>query len=181
MATPTTLPAAFTSGQVLTAAQMNDLRGAFRILQVISTTKTDTFSTTSTSYVDVTGLSVSITPTSASNKVLVAFSVNGAGLYGQTQAPVQLVRDSTAIAIGDTAGSRIRATLSLNAMPEVNAISNGSMNYLDAPATTSATTYKLQMRSFGGQTVVVNRSESDTDASSRMRVVSTITVFEVSA
>jgi hypothetical protein len=149
------------------------------IIQTQSTTKTDTFTTTSSSYTDITGLSVSITPKSASNKILVLFSVNGAGTAGQTQAPVQLVRDTTAIAIGDTAGSRIRATLSLNALSEANAISNGSMNFVDSPATTSATTYKLQIRSFGGQTVVVNRSESDTDANTRMRTVSSITVIEV--
>ena len=47
MATPTTLPASFTAGQVLTAAQMNDLRGAFRVLQVVQATKANTFSTTS--------------------------------------------------------------------------------------------------------------------------------------
>lgn len=181
MATPTALPASFTAGDVLTAANMNLLRGAFRILQVVSATKTDTFTTTSSSYTDITGLSVSITPTSATNKILVAFSVNGAGVSGQSQAPVQLVRDSTAIAIGDAAGSRIRATVSLNAFAETNAISNGSMNFLDSPATTSATTYKLQIRSFSGQTVAVNRSESDTDAATRMRTISTITVFEVSA
>jgi len=75
MATPTSLPATFVAGNVLTAAQMNDLRGAFRILQVVSTTKTDTFTTTSTSFTDVTGMSVTITPTATSSKVLVLVSM----------------------------------------------------------------------------------------------------------
>jgi hypothetical protein len=43
MATPTTLPATFVAGNVLEAEQLNDLRGAFRVLQTVSTTKTDTF------------------------------------------------------------------------------------------------------------------------------------------
>ena len=51
MATPTTLPATFVAGNVLTAAQMNDLRGAFRVLQIVSTTKTDTFTTSNTNTV----------------------------------------------------------------------------------------------------------------------------------
>jgi hypothetical protein len=66
------------------------------VLQVVSTTKTDTFSTSSTSYTDLTGLSVSITPTSATSKVLVFYTVNGK----QTTTPsMRLVRNSTAICI----------------------------------------------------------------------------------
>ena len=70
MATPTNLPAAFTVGQVATAAQMNDLRGAFRILQVIQGTTSTRTSSSTTTYADTT-LSASITPTSSSSKILV--------------------------------------------------------------------------------------------------------------
>ena len=76
MATPTALPATFTAGQVLTAAEQNGLRGAFRILQVASVFKADTFSFTSTSFVDVTGLSVSITPREATSQIICMGQIN---------------------------------------------------------------------------------------------------------
>ena len=81
MATRTTLPATFVAGNVLTAAQQNDLRGAFRILQVEQVTKLDTFSTSSTSFTDITGLSITITPSSATNKILFMMNV---GAYGNS-------------------------------------------------------------------------------------------------
>ena len=71
MATPTNLPAAFVSGAILTADQMNNLRGAFRVLQVIRDTDTTTRSTTSSSFTDVTGVSVTITPQSTTSNILV--------------------------------------------------------------------------------------------------------------
>ena len=174
MATPTSLPATFVAGNVLTAAQMNGLRGAFRILQVASTTKLDAFSTTSTSLVDITDLSVSITPSSASNKVLVIANSNLA--HSSTAGEIlQLVRDSTALCVS-TAGSNLNGTFSSNIY---NATNNQSepiaFSFLDSPATTSATTYKLQTRTATG-TVYVNRNTNGTYAST-----STITVMEVSA
>jgi len=56
MATPTSLPASFTSGQVLTAAQMNNLRGGFRVLQVEQASLQVYFGSNSTAVVDATGL-----------------------------------------------------------------------------------------------------------------------------
>ena len=79
-----------------------------KILQVVSATKTDTFSTTSASFIDIPSLSVSITPASSSNKILVSGFVTGLGT-GNTRVVHRLVRDSTAICIGDAAGSRARA------------------------------------------------------------------------
>ena len=55
------------------AIDANNINVTGNILQVVSTTKTDTFSTTSTSYVDITGLSVSITPTSTSSKIFIKY------------------------------------------------------------------------------------------------------------
>jgi len=74
MAAVTTLPAAFTVGQVLTSTQMNNLRGAFRILQVVSTTLTSTFTSSSTTFTNMTGLTVSITPSFNTSKILVIAS-----------------------------------------------------------------------------------------------------------
>ena len=180
MATPTSLPATFVAGNVLTAAQMNDLRGAFRIQQVVSTTKTDTFTTTSTSMVDVTGLSVAITPSSATSKVLIVAMVTMSANTAANEAFGQIVRDSTPIALGDTAGSRTSATFGSDVAGDVGQ-NSVSVLFLDSPATTSATTYKIQVQANTAGTVTVNRGYNDTDSSTRGRTVSTITVFEVSA
>lgn len=178
MATPTTLPATFVAGNVLTAAQMNDLRGAFRVLQVVQTVKTDTFSTTSSTFVDVTGLSVSITPSSTSSKILVYADckmgqANGIGGH------MRLVRDSTAIYVGDAAGNRRQATYGGDGSGQ-QAIYQGVGIYLDSPNTTSATTYKVQFVRTSG-TVYLNRQDLDSDLSSVPRTASSITVMEISA
>jgi hypothetical protein len=180
MATPTPLPAAFVAGQVLTAAQQNALRGAFRVLQVVSTAKTDTFTTASTSYTDVTGLSVSITPSSTDSKVLVFVTCNASNTNatGTKYTYWQLLRGATAIFIGDTAGSRTRSTWGTEVAPGVVYPSNAV--FLDSPATTSATTYKLQMRC-NGDTAVLNRNGVDTDNALYPRTASSITVMEISA
>ena len=148
------------------------------VLQVVSTTKTNTFSTATTgSYVDITGLSVSITPTSSTSKILIIFHVS----VGPSDIlSVQLARNSTAICIGD-AGNGFQATLGGVPSP-----SNGDKsfpmagNFLDSPATTSSTTYKVQMRNYSG-TSFVNQTVNDTNASYTARSTSTITVMEVAA
>lgn len=180
MATPTTLPASFTSGQVLTASQMNNLRGAFRILQIVSTTKTDTFTTSSTTMTDITGLSVTITPSSTSSLVYVIANINGAGTAGATSAFFRLVRGSTAIAVGTSTGSRIASSA---ASGDGNIYGSAVVNFLDSPATTSATTYKMQGQVQGGASsnIFVNRHQTDSDTTAFARSVSSITVMEISA
>ena len=179
MATPTTLPAAFVAGQVLTAAQQNALRGAFRVLQVVSTNKSDTFSVTSGSYTDVTGLSVSITPSATSSQILVIASINGSQDIGINDSAVQLVRGSTAIAIGDASGSHVQASTMFQAYFGGSSDFVG-ITFLDSPATTSATTYKIQVRSVTGSAITyINRSK--TDNATGPRTVSSITVMEISA
>jgi len=180
MATPTALPSSFTAGDILTAANMNLLRGAFRILQVVSDTKTDTFTTTSTSFVDITGLSVSITPTSNTSKVLVFYAVQALGLNGINIGALNLVRDSTNILVADAAGSRIQASNIIGAAVADNPGTQTNV-YLDSPATTSATTYKIQIRTAGAGTIYVNRTITDTNSGDFARGTSTIVVCEVSA
>jgi hypothetical protein len=149
------------------------------VLQVVSTTKTDTFSTATTgSYVDITGLSVSITPTSATSKILIIFLVS----VGPSDVlSVQLVRDSTAICLGDSGGgSRFQATTGGLTPQNGDKVVPAAGNFLDSPATTSATTYKIQMRNYTG-TSYVNRTLLDTSAAYTARSTSTITVMEIAA
>ena len=160
--------------------------GAGKILQVVSTTKTDTSSFTSNgtdTFVDLSGMSVSITPTAASSKILIQFDVSVA--VGTGTVHVRLVRGSTPIAVGDSASNRLQSTVARRSMSSVYGLecTPMSMSFLDSPNTTSATTYKLQgtAGSSYNATYYVNRSDSDTDADYAARVASSITVMEVAA
>ena len=182
MATPTTLPATFVAGNVLTAAQMNSLRGAFRVLQIASVTKTDTFTTGSTTFVDLTGLTLTMTPSSTSSQILVTYSVQASGIAGTNMGGIQIMRGATAIGNAAAASNRSVAN---TVIPELGAAVFGQVTstFLDSPATTSATTYKLQVRTFGvgGTLIYVNRTQTDTDAAAFGRGTSTLTVMEISA
>jgi hypothetical protein len=148
------------------------------VLQVVSTTKTDTFTTASTNtYVDVTGLSVTITPTSSTSKILILASVHQAASGEPTG--FQIVRDSTAIGIGTASGSRFVASAA-GAAGDSNRVTSLNVNYLDSPSTTSSVTYKIQVRGYNNG-VSVNRTPNDTDANVSARPVSTITVMEIAA
>ena len=144
------------------------------VLQVVQTTKNDTTSyATSGSFADISGMSVSITPSSASNKVLVMFSITIGNLLSDRNDCVRLLRDSTDIAIG-TGGAVLNTTLHFR-QTSIAYMQHGSMTFLDSPNTTSATTYKLQWRPEGGGTVYLNRRGND----SNFVTVSTITAMEI--
>jgi len=148
------------------------------VLQVVSTTKTDTTTTTTTSYADITGMSVNITPTNSLNKVLVFAKLSIAPQAGTNRAAIRLVRESTAIFIGDAAGSRVPASSSATAVNS-DQITDLVFVFLDSPATTSATTYKVQWQTTGAGTIGLNRSISDVDSNAYFRTASSITVMEI--
>ena len=178
-----TLPT--TSGTVLTSASSvaSSQLPTGTVLQVVQAQKTDTFSTSSSSFVDITGLSVSITPTSASNKILVFFVVqiapSNSGWFG-TQA--KLLRNSTDIAVGDASGSNPRVTIdaSTNVQNSV-LILPFTMQWLDSPTTTSSVTYKLQLRNTQSQNTIVNKSTYSGSTEQNSMLASTITVMEIAA
>ena len=164
MATPTNLPAAQITGNVLTAAYMNDLRGAFRVLQVVNATSaTETASSTGT-YADTT-LTATITPQSTSSKILVLVSQNGIFKSGNTGVNLRLLRGATAI-------STFAVNAGLTSTTADNNIGGISLCYLDSPSTTSATTYKTQLFSSSGIAVAIVQYAS---------TMSTITLMEISA
>lgn len=149
--------------------------------QVVSTIKSDTFTMASATYTDVTGLSVAITPTATSSKILVTYWLTSAADNASTMGYSRLVRDSTAIAVGDASSNRVQATTNWYQYGNYTVISSG-VTYLDSPATTSSTTYKVQVRrEAAAGTVYVNRGQNDTDNASGPRTVSTITVMEILA
>ena len=174
------IPSGYVSGQVIQAVV-----GVGKVLQVVSTAKTDTFtaSVASGAQTAITGLSVAITPTSATSTILVLATVS-MGTSG-TQLPFySLTRGGSPIGVGAAAGSRQQATGGSGADTSLTrSTSGGSITFLDSPATTSATTYAVNIghTSISTQTVYVNRSELDTDATNFCRTISTITVMEISA
>jgi len=147
------------------------------VLQVVSTTKTDTFSTTSTSYVDVTGLAATITPASATNKIQVTVSVPfGNSGTGQS---VILLRDgdNNSILTPDSPGSRTPSFLSSKAQ-DTNALLAASFTFLHSPSVTAPFTYKVSCRA-DGSTFFVNRSGADSNVAQIGRGVATIILMEV--
>lgn len=157
-----------------------------KILQVVSTTKTDAFTSTSTSYADVTGLSATITPTSSSNKIYVMVHVNSSA--DTRYCHFRLLRGSTNIAVGtDITGSQdaVSFTAGSNSSNSYDdfVLRNQSIAILDSPSTTSATTYKIQGKiSYSTGNFYINRTVyTDTTSSYVARAASTITLYEVAA
>lgn len=149
------------------------------VLQVIQSAKTNTFSTTSTSYVDITGISVSITPSSNTNKILVFYSMTTSQSNNFEENRFSLLRGSTEIFIGTTgAGDYTLVASNYNLTGSPMGVSQWNINghYLDSPATTSSTTYKIQMKVSGG-TGYINRAGHSSSAGT----VSAITVMEIAA
>jgi len=178
-----------TAGQVLkvnsggTAPEWGAAAAGGKVLQVVSTELATTFSVAnSTSFSDVTGLSLSITPSSASSKILIIYNLALFNQVGTNLAFMRLLRDSTAISQGTASGSRTVATGGTDAFNAYAPFPAIAGNYLDSPATTSATTYKITIGSgTTNGTLYVNRSSSDNDESNRPRFASVITAMEIGA
>ena len=153
---------------------------AGNIIQVVSTTKTDTFTSSSTSYTDITGLSVSITPSSTSSKCLIQVNVHGIS-DASTQMYIELFRtsDNSSVCIGEADGSRVRATIGTAYQHQSNDVDSQGINFLDSPSTTSAFNYKLRVRTQGSGTVYINRALTDSADATAGRFASSITVMEV--
>ena len=152
-----------------------------KVLQVVQDTKLDRseISVTGAQYTDISGLSVSITPSATSSKILVLAFVNGSQNVGVAGAFFSLFRDSTEIFRGDASSSRQRATGNL--VSNSNAyIYDHTPVFLDQPSSTSALTYKVAVTSDANTNVYINRGSSNTDNQSYIAGVSSITVMEIS-
>lgn len=182
------------SGKTLTLP--NNVQG--RILQVVHTAKTSTFTGTSVTdnggwYIDVTGLSASITPLSSSSKILIMATLfigvtTTASGYQQSYRLKRTIGGTTTYpVVGDAEGSRPRGTGRIN-MYGSNTYFMGMQGgvHQDSPSTTSAITYQVQIGGYGGSPVVyLNRSETYQDSGDGTNYdtvpVSTLTLMEVKA
>jgi hypothetical protein len=146
---------------------------------VVYSVKTDVFTTTNTAYT-ATGLSATITPTSASSKVLAIAVANGSAsdVSGAGGAGVRISRSGSAMDLGDAAGTRTRIPANLTYTPD-RGLYSATLVWLDSPATTSATTYIVDMRRYGNSTAKLNASVDDLDNGTRARSTSYIVLIEV--
>jgi len=160
-----------------------------KLLAYQNAIKTDTSTTSSTSFVDISGLSVTMTPASAASRFKIDYYVNFAvpgAVYSGSIKLVKVVGGTTTdnIYIGDAAGNRTRCSnwtwssqASYGAYP-VDAFSGSLIHH---PNTTSAVTFKLQFKSHysGGFIVYVNRNQPDSDSVNHGRGASSIIVTEL--
>jgi hypothetical protein len=163
-----------TDGTITSADLASGVGG--KVLQVVSTTKSDTFTSSgSGNYQAVTGLSLSITPSSTSNKIFIVSNVQlSQNDYG---GGVSIFRGGSQIVTPASVGSRSVANAS-HYSGYGQSSSNLGLSYLDSPSSTSALTYQIYVFVRSG-TYYINRSSTDTDSNDFARTISTITAFEI--
>ena len=179
------------AGQVLTtdgSGNLSWVNDKGKILQVVSVSKTDAFSATSTSTAqDVTGLTINITPTSSSNKLLIHVHVSctASNSYGGHALLLAKVDSGTTTYPfrGDATGSSMRATF-----PVTGSGANSGYpdlltgSFLDTAGSTNAITYKIQHQDIStNNTIYINRETHGTGSAGQCISTSGITVMEVSA
>jgi hypothetical protein len=148
------------------------------IIQVLQTSIDTQLSTSSTSYVDITGLSVSITPKYSTSKILIRFKINGSNNATSNLNAYQIVRGSTAVGNGAVGSRRFCHSAVRGSIGDANSSFVASGEFLDSPSTTSATTYKMQFLVDGG-TGYINRDDTNGNSTSYPSPLSSITVMEV--
>ena len=155
------------------------------IVQVKQTAKTDLWSATPSTgvYVEVTGFSVSITPTTTSSKMLVM--VNAYVGRANYQVLGLVKRNGTIIARGDASGTRPRVSFNVNGYAsgtgDTYQLLPTAFAYLESPSTVTSCSYTVELSSYGGNIVYLNRSHTFQENANDYDglPVSTITVMEV--
>lgn len=165
MATPTDLPATVAVGDAATSTWANDIRGAFRVLQVISASSTTAWSNNTNTYTDITGVTVNITPQSTSSKIFVVANICGAYKNtNNTALDLRIQRSGTTI---------LSAVSNFNTGTTATNAGTVTLTTLDSPSSTSSRTYKVQGAS--------SANVAQVGAQALTLSESTITVFEISA
>jgi len=172
-------------GSQVQIPQLKPLTGS--VINTWQAVKTDTQSSQGFNFVDVTGLSITVTPSSVNSKFLISWRLIMSADYYASY--MKVVRDSTTLFTGDSAGVRFTGTSQMaNSVAESNAhgfVHHHVGQYLDSPSTTSSVNYKLQMsgRAAGegySGTSYVNRSVPDRNTTTYdTRFASNIIVAEI--
>jgi len=171
--------------------------GGGGIIQVKQAIKTNVFSTTANSggvaIIDIPDLTVTITPTSNTSKILIFCNVGG-HVHNSMGGSLLINRSisggssgTLSTGLSDADGNRLRSNFTGNLYTTDG---GGSLDLqlhcmsfiLDSPATTNAVTYKAQLQKLANNDLYcINRDESDDNTNDTARTTSQITVMEVSA
>ena len=137
------------------------------VLQVVNMVKLTSFSTTSTSFVDITGLTASITPSSTNSKILVLVTL---ARGGNNVGAINLLRGAPNLLQPTTVQGFSSSSTNYSAS---DGVAPAPIICLDSPASVSSVTYKCQIKTNTGTIYIGNRSSAD------MEMVSTITLMEI--
>lgn len=158
------------------------------ILQVRQTAKTDTFaSTNSGSFLNITGMSVNITPFTTSSRILILVNLGVVHTWGSGRdrsSVFRVTRNGTSVLNGDAAGSRNTGLFRIGSSEaDSNHGTGTAFSVVDSPATTSTITYQLAAELEDGMTLYINRTTNDENTSDAYgaRVTSTIIAMEIAA
>ena len=151
--------------------------GGGKILQIVSTCKTDTFTLSTSGLQNITGLAATITPTLATSKVLALLTIGCVDANAVETIGGDVTRNGTTVGAADAAGVRIQGSW-FRITAAANKPESVSWSFLDSPASTSALTYQARLKRPAGN-VFINRSSTDSDTGNNFRTVSTITLMEV--
>ena len=182
-------PSSGSNARILNVPDVNStfdtLNRTGNVLQIQSTTKTDVASASIDRNSDWVGhgLSVSITPTSSSNKILIFGQVTvGSNINDGISLSIFKAGSAISGAIGDASSSRKRQTAGAE-MDYNFAVTTIPFHYLDTAGGTSSITYQpaLNISNSGSYTIYLNRTSNDTDNASYVRTISVITAMEIAA
>ena len=173
---PSTGHATFPNGMTLPAGS---------VVQVVQTVFDGTFSTAiGPNFAEVTGLRCNITPTSASNKILVKLNLSWSTTYYQFRG--RLLRNGATVSGSLGAQAGIRTPVTFNYIHyggggNVYDMWSGGFEYLDTPSTTSSTQYSVDIGGYNtSYTVFVNRNSNYGNLTDYMGTpISTLTLMEI--
>lgn len=165
----------------------NPVYASGHVVQCQYGVKKDTWSSSSngTSFYEVSGYSVTITPKSTTSKVLVTGTIHISSGYWEIQG--RLYRNGVAIddALGNARGSRTRVTFTQNFYQGAGGVRDSwapvTFQYLDSPGTTSPVTYSVALNGYSSYSIAVNYNiYADSDGADYFgNPISTITAMEI--
>ena len=170
------------NGNVISVPSGHTIKQSGGILQVLSVTKTDTWTAATSVPINIPGLSVSITPKFIDSKIFLIAHVP-ATTNTSTSAVFRFSRNSLPVGVGDIAGNRQRVTSKISS-GNTAWMNTASLTYLDSPNSIEEQVYTIQAMSHNsGYTIYVNRNLADGDSANgdESRSASTLTVMEIAS
>lgn len=178
-----TIQASTLGGNMVTIPTGQSLYAPGHIIQMFQTVKNNLFSSNSTSFIDLPGLSVSINPKSINSKIMVSYNVHTSIINGGYGCMLRLLRNDAVLSAATGQGGGSPATTiaySDNNAASLYPVYIQNMSYLDSPGTVSTLTYRLQVSGWQSSAGNFYINQSGAGISSSLgTAISTITVMEI--